>query len=105
MLQPANTDTLAPHSGTSTWVAFPAALWEVIRGLLLTVLWLLEPLAQVVLGSFAVLMVASACFLRLAGALPRVRFWELIGSAAGCIAVLALLYGLMRVLSREARDP
>jgi hypothetical protein len=72
--------------------------WHAIRAPILLFLMILEPFVRLVLGGAAVLGVLSAIVFK-ASAVPDPHFWFIISMSFGCLLVLALYYGLIRLLS------
>lgn len=75
-------------------------LWRVFTFPLIAFLIILEPVVRVFLAGFALLLTLMAFFWKLA-APPglNVPFIGMLGTAIGCIAVLAAYYWVLRVLS------
>jgi hypothetical protein len=72
--------------------------WHAIRAPIVLFLIILEPFVRLVLGGAAVLGVLSAIVFE-ASAVPNTHFWFIISMSFGCLLVLALYHGLIRLLS------
>lgn len=75
-------------------------LWHAVRLPLLSVLALLEPIVCFVLAGLAILGVVVALFRELAGSASGVPLWGMLTFSGGALALLALYYALLRLLSR-----
>ena len=84
-----------PTSGAA--VALRAA-WACIRLPVLAFLVILEPLVRFALGAFALVLVLTAVFFELVSS-RAIPFWGMLGTAVGCVALLALYERLIRALS------
>lgn len=73
-------------------------VWAAVRLPVLAVLVILEPLVRFALSALALLLVLTALFLEVASS-RAVPFWGMLGTAVGCVALLALYQGLIRGLS------
>lgn len=74
------------------------AVWAGVRLPVLTLLVILEPLVRFALSALALLLVLTALFLEVAST-RAIPFWGMLGTAVGCVALLALYQGLIRGLS------
>jgi hypothetical protein len=74
-------------------------LWHAIRLPCLALLIVLEPLVRVVLAGFALIGTLMAFLLEFATTLPDFPFWGMLAVSLGCVGILALYYGLIRLLS------
>ncbi len=74
------------------------AVWACVRLPVLTLLVILEPLVRFALSALALLLVLTALFLEVAST-RAIPFWGMLGTAVGCVALLALYQGLVRGLS------
>lgn len=72
--------------------------WNAVRAPILLFLIILEPFVRLLLGGAAVLGVLTAILFE-AAAVPNFPFWFQISMSFGCLAVLALYYGIIRLLS------
>ncbi len=84
--------------GRATAMALRAA-WTVVRLPVLALLVILEPVARVVLASFALLMTLTAFFWVAVLGLAAFPFWRMLALAIGAWLLLALYYAVLRVLS------
>ena len=75
-------------------------LWQVVRLPLLSVLSLLEPVVCFVLASLAILGVVAALVWKLSTTTPSFPLWGMLAFSGGALALLALYYALIRLLSR-----
>lgn len=73
-------------------------VWNAGRAPIFLFLIILEPFVRLVLGGAAVLGVLTAILFE-AAAVPNFQFWFQISMSFGCLVVLALYYGLIRLLS------
>lgn len=73
-------------------------LWNAIRVPILFCLLILEPFVRVVLSGAALLGVITA-FIYKGSAVPHDPFWFLIWMSLGCVVVLVVYYGLIRLFS------
>ena len=73
-------------------------VWAAVRLPVLAVLVILEPLVRFALSALALLLVLTALFLEVASS-RAIPFWGMLGTAIGCVALLALYQGLIRGLS------
>jgi hypothetical protein len=85
------------RSGSGAALVLRAA-WAVIRLPVLTLLVILEPLVRFALSALALLLVLTALFFEFASSRP-IPFWGMLGTAVGCVGLLALYQGLIRGLS------
>jgi hypothetical protein len=74
------------------------AVWACVRLPVLALLVILEPLVRFALSALALLLVLTALFLEVAST-RAIPFWGMLGTAVGCVALLALYQGLIRGLS------
>jgi hypothetical protein len=88
-----------------------SALWDLLRGTLLfiwcvvrvpigLVLAVLEPFVRLVLIGIAFAGVITAFVFEGSSATPAIPFWVMICISFGCVVLLALYHGLLRLLSR-----
>jgi hypothetical protein len=75
------------------------ACWTLVRLPGLAILVILEPLVRVLLGAFALLLVLAALFLECVGPQGAIPFWGMLATAVGCVALLALYYAIVGILS------
>lgn len=75
-------------------------LWFVVRVPIGIVLAFLEPLVRLVLFGIAVAGVLTAFVYKGSSVAPPIPFWVTIGVSFGCVLLLALYHGLIRLLSR-----
>ena len=75
------------------------AAWTLIRLPVLALLMILEPVARVVLASFALLMTLTAFFWVAVLGLSAFPFWRMLALAIGAWLLLAFYYALMRLFS------
>jgi hypothetical protein len=61
---------------------------------------ILEPVVRVVLSALALLSVLMAFFFEYATELPDFPFLGMLGFAVGCVLVLIVYYGLLRIFAR-----
>jgi hypothetical protein len=73
--------------------------WMLLRLPVLAILVILEPLVRVLLGAFALLLVLAALFLECVAPQGSMPFWGMLATAVGCVALLALYYAIVRILS------
>jgi hypothetical protein len=73
--------------------------WMLLRLPVLAILVILEPLVRVLLGAFALLLVLAALFLECVASQGSMPFWGMLATAVGCVALLALYYAIVRILS------
>lgn len=74
------------------------AVWACMRLPVLAVLVILEPLVRFALGALALLLVLTALALEAVSS-SAIPFWGMLGTALGCVALLALYERLIRGLS------
>ena len=74
--------------------------WHAVRLPLLAILSLLEPVVCFVLAGLAILGIMVALFRELAGSASGVPLWGMLTFSGGALALLALYYALIRLLSR-----
>lgn len=74
-------------------------LWQAIRLPCLALLIVLEPLVRLALGGFALIGTLTAFLLEFATTLPNFPFWGMLAVSLGCVGVLALYYGAIRLFS------
>jgi|SRR5688500_13866312 hypothetical protein len=88
-----------------------SVLWDLLRGTLLFIwcvvrvpigiaLAFLEPLVRFVLMGVAVAGVITAFVYKGTSVTPAIPFWVTISVSFGCVVLLALYHGLLRLLSR-----
>lgn len=88
-----------------------SALWDLLRGALLfiwcvvrvpigIILAFLEPLVRLALIGIAVASVITAFVFEGSSVTPAIPFWVMISLSFGCVVVLTLYHGLLRLLSR-----
>jgi peptidoglycan/LPS O-acetylase OafA/YrhL len=88
-----------------------SALWDLLRGALLfiwcvvrvpigIVLAILEPFVRLVLIGIAFASVITAFVFKGSSVTPAIPFWAMICISFGCVMLLALYHGLLRLLSR-----
>lgn len=75
-------------------------LWQAVRLPLLSVLSLLEPVVCFVLTGLAILGVVAALVWKLSATTPSFPLWGMLAFSGGALALLALYYALIRLLSR-----
>ena len=75
-------------------------LWFVVRVSIGIVLAFLEPFVRLVLFAIAVAGVLTAFVYKGSSVAPPIPFWVTIGVSFGCVLLLALYHGLLRLLSR-----
>lgn len=75
-------------------------LWFVVRVPVGIVLAFLEPFVRLVLFGIAVAGVITAFVYEGSSVAPPIPFWATIGVSFGCVLLLALYHGLLRLLSR-----
>jgi hypothetical protein len=75
-------------------------LWFVVRVPVGIVLAFLEPFVRLALFAIAVAGVITAFVYEGSSVVPPIPFWVTIGVSFGCILLLALYHGLLRLLSR-----
>ena len=75
-------------------------LWQAVRLPLLSVLSLLEPVVCFVLASLAILGVVAALVWNVSATAPSFPIWGMLVFSGGALALLALYYALIRLLSR-----
>lgn len=75
------------------------ALWACARLPVLALLVIVEPVVRLTLSALALLLVLTALFLKVESS-RAIPFWGMLGSAVGCVALLALYQGFIRGLSR-----
>lgn len=76
-------------------------LWQGVRIPALALLVILEPIVRLILAGAALLLVLTALFYRLIG-MPRFPFWTMLALGIASMLLLALYYGLLRLLSARA---
>ena len=74
-------------------------VWTAIRLPVLALLVVVEPVARLLLGGLALLLVLVAFFLRFVGSHPAPPFWRMLALAAACVGLLALYRAVIRLLS------
>lgn len=88
-----------------------SAFWDLLRGALLfiwcvvrvpigIVLAILEPFVRLVLIGIAFASVITAFVFKGSSVTPAIPFWAMICISFGCVMLLALYHGLLRLLSR-----
>ncbi len=83
----------------AVWTAV-RVLWHLVRFPVLALLIILEPVVQLLLAGLALLLTLMALFWKLAAPVGlHVPFVGMLGAAVGCIAVLAVYYWVLRLLS------
>ena len=85
------------HSPSGAALAL-RAVWACIRLPVLALLVILEPLVRFALGTLALLLVLTALFFEAVSS-RAIPFWGMLGTAVGCVALLALYERLIRGLS------
>lgn len=75
-------------------------LWYVIRTPIVLFLIIIEPFVYLLLGGVAVLGVVTAIVWETSSYAAKFPFWGMIGFSFGCLLLLALYHGLIRLLSR-----
>jgi len=73
-------------------------VWQPVRFSALALLVILEPIVRFVLSASALLVLLTALFFKATLNRPDFPFLGMIAGAIGCVALLALYYGLMRLL-------
>jgi len=73
-------------------------LWQPVRFSALALLVILEPIVKFVLSASALLRLLTALFFKATLNRPDFPFWGMVVGSIGCVALLALYYGLMRLL-------
>jgi hypothetical protein len=87
------------------------ALWDLLRGAVLfiwcvvrvpigIVLAILEPFVRLALIGIAFASVITAFVFKGTSVTPAIPFWVMICISFGCVMLLALYHGLLRLLSR-----
>ena len=66
---------------------------------LLALFVILEPVVRVLLAGCALLLALNAFFFAAVRPLSSFPFWGMLAVAIGCVGLLALYYGAMRLLS------
>ena len=74
-------------------------VWAVVRFPVLAILVILEPVVRVLLAGVALLVTLNALFLAALRPLSVFPFWSMLGFAVGCVALLAVYYTALRLLS------
>lgn len=74
------------------------AAWACLRSALVAMLVALEPLVRFALTSLALLLVLMALFLEAVSS-RSVPLFGMIAAGLGCVAILAVYQGIIRVLS------
>lgn len=100
-MRTANTRVSGPQErgvGADLALGILGLAWNAVRAPILLFLIILEPFVRLVLGGAAVLGVLTAILFE-AAAVPNFPFWFQISMSFGCLVVLALYYGLIRLLS------
>lgn len=98
-------------TSSERYSAEDSALWDLIRGALLfawcvvrvpigMVLAFLEPLVRFVLLGIAVAGVITAFVYEGTSVTPAIPFWVTISVSFGCVVLLALYHGFLRLISR-----
>lgn len=75
-------------------------IWCVVRVPIGIILAFLEPLVRLALMGIAVASVITALVYKGSSVTPAIPFWVMIGVSFGCVVLLALYHGLLRLLSR-----
>lgn len=75
-------------------------LWFVVRVPIGIVLAFLEPFVRLALFGIAVAGVLTAFVYEGSSVAPPIPFWVTIGVSFGCVLLLALYHGVLRLLSR-----
>jgi len=73
-------------------------LWQPVRLPALTLLVILEPIVRFVLSVSALLVLLTALFFKATLDRPDFPFWGMVAGALGCVLLLSLYYGVMRLL-------
>lgn len=73
--------------------------WQAIRLPLLALLKILEPIVSTMLAAAALLGVLTAFFWRFVAARPNFPFFGTLALSVGCILLLSLYHGAVRLLS------
>ena len=95
---PESQEALPPCRPSSGAALALSAVWACIRLPVLALLVILEPLVRFALSALALLLVLTALFLEVASS-RVIPFWGMLGTAVGCVALLALYERLIRGLS------
>ena len=74
-------------------------LWPLIRLPVLAFLVVLEPLVRLFLGGCALVGILCAFFFKLTANRPDFPFWGMLALSLGCVALLAVYHGVIRVFS------
>ncbi len=74
--------------------------WQTIRLPISGLLIILEPIVRNTLSVLALLGVLTALILKVSGAAPHLPFWQMLATSVGCVLLLALYYGLIRLFSK-----
>lgn len=75
-------------------------LWDAIRVPLLVALCFLEPFVRVVLIGIALLTVITAFVFEGSSAPPAIPFWVMMCIALGCVLLVPVYHGAIRLLSK-----
>ena len=74
-------------------------LWQLIRLPVLAFLIILEPLVSFFLSACALIGVLCAFFFKLTSNRPDFPFWGMLAGSLGCVALLAVYHGVIRLFS------
>lgn len=74
--------------------------WQAIRLPVFALLVILEPVVRIVLSALALLSVLMAFFFEYATELPDFPFLGMLGFGVGCVLLLIVYYGFLRVFGR-----
>lgn len=87
-----------PFSSAGLSAVFLA--WQAIRLPVFAFLVILEPVVRLVLSALAQLSIVMAFFLQYGTALPDFPFWGMLGFGVGCVLLLMVYYGFLRIFGR-----
>lgn len=73
--------------------------WWAIHVAAFALLVLLEPLVRVALCGLAFVGVLTALVIKLAAHRPDFPFWGTLGLSIGCVLLLSVYYGVIRILA------
>lgn len=94
------TDTHAASSLSTAGSGVLCLAWKAVRLPVFAFLVILEPVARVLLSALALLSVLMAFFFEYATELRDFPFLGMLGFGTGCVLLLVLYYGLLRVFGR-----
>jgi len=97
------TERVAVEDGSIIADLLRAALlfiWLIIRVPMLVVLAFLEPFVRLLLSGIAVLSVLAGLVYKGSSVPPPIPFWVTLCIAVGCLMLIPVYHGLLRLLSR-----